>query len=439
MMSSRFFFWVKMNNLKLLDETVMIQRDDKHLFLVPSKPDWLVTNVNGSYLLSLCSGNRDMSEIQKEAENKGFSEKEVKAFLSRLVESNFFEPKAKVIPIQPALKPILSSVHLNMHKDCNLKCVYCYAEDRVKEGNSLSLEEYKKLIDELSELGGVLHIEFTGGEPLLNRSTIEVAKYAKSLGHTVKLLTNATPINLKNAEEISNTFDSIRISIDGDEHANELLRGFGTYKQITDAIAILDGFGAKLQIAMTVTKKNIDQIAGMTARYGNRLTFQPLFNAGTARLNKELAISGEEYYEALANVNNVNVVANRMAPYLEKLKNRGTVKCAIGDVEISISHDGVVYPCHLIHVEEFAAGNIRETHIKDIYEGSPALKASRELVVSERPGCSECPVRLLCGGACRARAYYLEGDINAADRFCEYEFKGILEGLFNSVVLSRVQ
>ena len=38
---------------KLPDETVVKEQDDKVLFLVPSKPDWVVTNRNGAIALSL--------------------------------------------------------------------------------------------------------------------------------------------------------------------------------------------------------------------------------------------------------------------------------------------------------------------------------------------------------------------------------------------------
>lgn len=420
-----------MEQLNLLPDTVMIEREGKFLFLVPSKPDWIVTNSNGAYILSLCNGNRSLEMIGGMAEERGLKAAEASKFLKQLNESNFFEPKRSFQLKVTNGKPSLQSVHLNMHKDCNLECIYCYAEERVKEGNPLTKHEYFHLIDELTSIAPNLSIEFTGGEPLLNKHTVEIAEYAKSKGHITRLLTNATPINPKNAERISKAFDQVRISIDGNEQVNDYLRGEGTHQQISEAIRLLDCHNANLQIAMTVTQKNIGQIGYMTEQFGGRLTFQPLFNAGTAKLNQELAITGDDYYKNLSSTPNVNTMAGVSASIL-KLRNRGTTKCAIGDVEISISHDGVVYPCHMVHSDEFAAGNIREQPIGDIYQNSPVLNKSRSLTIDARPECSECEVRLFCGGSCRARALYLAGDINACDEFCDYEYSAYLDALFAS-------
>lgn len=425
-----------MPRLQLLPDTVMIEREGKFLFLVPSKPDWIVTNSNGAYILSLCNGNRSLEMIGAVAEERGLKAAEALKFLMQLNESKFFDPKQSV-PIKVTNgNPYLRSVHLNMHKDCNLECIYCYAEERVKEGKPLAKHEYFNLIDELTAIASNLSIEFTGGEPLLNKHTVEIAEYAKSKGHITRLLTNATPINPKNAERISKAFDQVRISIDGDEEVNDYLRGEGTHQQIIEAIRLLDSHNANLQIAMTVTQKNISQIGSMTEQFGGRLTFQPLFNAGTAKINQELAISGDDYYKNLSSTPNVNTMAGVSASIL-KLRNRGTTKCAIADVEISISHDGIVYPCHMVHSEEFAAGNIRDQPIGDIYKNSPTLIKSRSLSINARPECAECEVRLFCGGSCRARALYLSGDINACDDFCDYEYSAYLDALFQSAELTH--
>ena len=421
-------------NPKLPLETVMVERENKFLFLIPSKPDWVVTNSNGAYVLSLCNGEKAQVDILKAVSDKELDSDKAEEFLHQLINDGFFNPSTNLEGHKSNHKPVLRSVHLNMSPDCNLECRHCYAEEREKVGKTLTFDQYIKLIDQLTEISPNLRIEFTGGEPLLNKRTPDIAKYCRSKGHHTTLLTNGTPINKKNVEKIIDSFDTVRISIDGsNKEINDFHRGDGTYQNITEAIALLDEHKARVVLAMTVTKQNIADISEMAKKYGSRLTFQPLFDAGNAKLNREMAITGNEYYEALSNAENVAAMAN-IGNSLNSLRNRGTTKCAIADSEISISHDGNVFPCHLVHTDEFNAGNVLVDSIKDIYEHSPVLTAGRNLTIYARPECSDCAIRLLCGGSCRARALYLEGDINACDDFCDYEFSAYLDGIFQTSV-----
>ena len=413
-------------------DTVMIERDGKFLFLVPSKPDWVVTNSNGAYVLSLCDGLRSIEEVLNCVSEKFLDISEAHSFLEKLASNSFFSAKNDNVKSIEILKNRLRSVHLNVRPDCNLKCNYCYAEERSTEGDSLSFSDYKVLIDDLYDISQNIHIALTGGEPLLNKNTPHISEYCRSKGFYTELLTNSTPINSRNAKRIAQSFDRIRISIDGSTaEINDFHRGIGTYEKIIESIRLLDKHGADIRLAMTVTKRNISDISKMAKRYGSSLTFQPLFNAGNAKLNSDLAITGDEYYQALANAEGVSVMAN-IGNALTKVRNRGTTKCSIGDGEISISHNGDVYPCHMVHLDEFNAGNIREKSISDIYESSPVLKSASNLHIHARPECLECPIRLLCGGSCRARAFYLTGDINACDNFCDYEFSAYIDGIFQT-------
>jgi radical SAM protein with 4Fe4S-binding SPASM domain len=432
--TSAFFYYQNLITMPLMlpAETVMIERDGQFLFLIPSKTDWVVTNSNGAYILSLCNGRNTNNEILNVIRGKGLEVDKASEFLERLSRDNFFSGIGTDTKIVEQHTPRLYSVHINMFPDCNLECRHCYAEEREKRGVTLTYEEHIKLIDDLTELSPHLRIEFTGGEPLLNKRTPAISKYARSKGHHTTLLTNGTPINSKNVNEISNSFDTIRISIDGStKEINDFHRGDGTHKKINEAIRLLDECGAQLTLAMTVTRQNISDIGEMAKKYGKRLTFQPLFDAGNAKLNREMAITGNEYYQALSASENVAAMGN-IGKTLNKLRNNGTTKCAIADSEISISHEGNVFPCHLVHSEEFNAGNIRDIPIREIYERSSPLNDLRKLHVNARPECSECAIRLLCGGSCRARALYLEGDINACDDFCDYEFSAFIDGIFKN-------
>ena len=71
-----------------------------------------------------------------------------------------------------------------------------------------------------------------------------------------------------------------------------------------------------------------------------------------------LSLTGYEYYEALASVDGLAPMG-MIARTLESVRGRGICRCALAEREISISETGDVYPCQLLHAEEFMAGNIQ--------------------------------------------------------------------------------
>lgn len=409
---------------KLPESTYVLNDNNKFLFIISDKPDWIVTNKNFASILMLCNGKNSIEKIYNIINKQKYGKDGIK-ILNTLIENNFFENK---IGLAKHYSCNLSNIHLNMTSKCNLSCIYCYADERSDIKGNLELNNYYKIIDDAFLINNTINITFTGGEPLLNKNTIDVAKYCKSKNIKTFLLTNGTCINEDNAEIIAKNFTKIRISIDGcTEKTHELHRGKGTYFKVNKAISLLEKYGMSPMLAMTVTNMNIHEIEGLATKYGNRLTFQPLYSVGKGRNN--LNLDGKTYFEALKNASGVEPYA-QLEQKLNTTRNHGCTKCAIGDGEISISASGNVYPCHMLHVEKFCAGNIKDKSLTEIYYNSKVLKDIRSLSVIEREGCKNCPIRLICGGGCWARAFYAHGNLQAADDFCDYELSAFTHGLF---------
>ena len=75
------------------------------------------------------------------------------------------------------------------------------------------------------------------------------------------------------------------------------------------------------------------------------------------------------------------------------------------------------------------AGNVHERSIQEIYRDSPALQHCADLDVDHIEKCSDCAIRYICGGACRARGYYETGRIDGTGDFCDYELNAFLDGI----------
>jgi len=433
-LSKRRFKAIKMSilqqKLKLPSGLVKVKKGDRVLFLNPDIPDWIVVSKNGAAILRLCNGKRTVEDISESLSKfwRKNSKAEVVSFFEEIIsQTTFFSSHATPLAHQPCS---LHIVQLSLVSECNLNCIYCYASEQNECAKGLTREDHLKLVDDIHSISKTAKIVLTGGEPLLSSHAIDLADYAKNLGHPVHLLTNGTLINEQNAKRISETFSFIKISLDGSTpEIHEFHRGKGSFANTVKAIDLLIRYEAPLQIAMTVTRKNIHDIDAMTKRFGSRLTFAPLFIAGRAKTKKELSITGKEYYEALASVNGVKPLS-RLCSSLAASKQKRNMKCAIGDGEISISETGDVYPCQLLHFPQFRAGNVKERLLKTIYETSEVLQHCRDLTVLEVSGCKKCEIRFICGGGCRARAFYEENKLNVSGSFCEYEKIAFINGLF---------
>ena len=275
----------------------------------------------------------------------------------------------------------------------------------------------------------------SGGEPLLHPDALAFGEVMRAAGNEVSLLTNGTLIDATNVARIAAMSNRIKISLDGStEQIHAMTRGTGNYAAAVAAVELLIECGANIQVAMTVHKGNLHDIDAMTKRYGGRLTFQPLFQAGRGSERVDLALTGSEYYDALASTETVAPMA-AIGQVLERLRGKGVKRCALADAEISISENGDVFPCQLLASPEFLAGNVRETPLRDIYLNSPVLAKARMVSVDTLAKCEECPIRLLCAGGCRARDFYEVGSIEMVGDFCEYEQLAFLNGIFDSAVL----
>ena len=89
-----------------------------------------------------------------------------------------------------------------------------------------------------------------------------------------------------------------------------------------------------------------------------------------------------------------------------------TCGCGAGCTMVSVSDDGEVFPCHMMHDEAFSLGSLLED------SGCLAARHAPAPRVAELGACADCDIRYLCGGGCRARAYFATGDVEARDPYC---------------------
>ena len=96
--------------------------------------------------------------------------------------------------------------------------------------------------------------------------------------------------------------------------------------------------------------------------------------------------------------------------------------CLAGDGYCFVSFRGDVTPCGYFPV---VAGNLRETPLQEIYQGSPLFRSLRDLDHYQGK-CGVCEFLRVCGG-CRARALSLTGNYLAEEPYCIYQPRAVAE------------
>ncbi len=411
----------------------------KHLFLNTDLPDWLVLNQNAAYIVNLIDGQKTIGDIFNFliSLNSKTSESELlELFISLqkhgIINDDELVKQKFAVSKKINSHPKLHLVHIKLTDECNLSCKYCYAESgAVAYKSFLSLDELKKIADDVKKI--VNHADFTlsGGEPFLYPHLMEYMEYLKSLENNIFLLTNGMYITKANVSKIAKLCSLIKISIDGSsEEINSITRGKSSFEGAYRGYKMLLDEGANVYITMTVTKANINDIPNMVKLFGNRLTLQPFFKAGRGTDNDNLQITGLEYYQAMASIDGFKPIG-RIGELLEVLRGRGVTKCAMADGEISISENGDVFPCQMLAEEEFRGGNIKTDRIEDILN-SVVFKEVASFSSLTNEDCSVCPIKLLCGGACRARSYLETGSLFQNSEFCSYEKLAYINGIFEN-------
>jgi radical SAM family protein/iron-sulfur cluster protein len=99
---------------------------------------------------------------------------------------------------------------------CNAKCVFCPRDDMHRRQGIMSLELFKKIVDECAELG-ITHVRMHNyGEAFVDRKLVEKVRYAKQKGiQEVGMISNGSLITEPVARGMIDAgLDAINISVD---------------------------------------------------------------------------------------------------------------------------------------------------------------------------------------------------------------------------------
>lgn len=295
-----------------------------------------------------------------------------------------------MIPLQTPL-----SMQIELSSACNFRCVYCmhHNDDNIKNGKlkigNMTMETFQQIVDELSQFPQKLRFITlqSRGESLINKEIVQMLRLIKKreVADKIGLYTNGSLLSKEISDGLIEAgLDVLHVSIAG-----------YTKKQCEKVTGVMvDVEGIRSNVEYFYKRKNT------TYLYVKSINYDMSDEERRGFLNEYREISDNIYIEQ-------PVDAWKGAGIDQKQLSTSRYGLSVNKVNICpriffacvVHYDGTVVACDHDWSEEYVVGNVKESSIKDLWNGE-RFKNIRNVHLSgladtiER--CRECVQRKEC-------------------------------------------
>jgi uncharacterized protein len=319
--------------------------------------------------------------------------------------------------------------------DCNLKCIYCYADSGMLS-KYLPLHVARAAIDFVFDNARHKNVPevqigfLGGGEPFLAWQFVkEIFEYGQRKSDEFQIPTYFTGVtngmlSTKQTLWISKHFQYLNVSVDGtqaihDEH-RPTKSNKGSFETVLRTLQTLNEQGFRYGVRSTISSLSVDSMTSIVKFFTelgiSKIHFEPLFACGRCRTNNELAPAPklfiDNFVRCLSIVQSTNTDLLCSAIRMDTLS---TTFCGALNNNFYITPEGYVTSCTEVSLADeplsstFFIGKYDQAH-----KGFVFWDKRRELLTSRTvlnmPKCGKCIAKWHCAGACPVKAAY-EGDL----------------------------
>jgi radical SAM protein with 4Fe4S-binding SPASM domain len=402
---------------------VMLERNGIVVLLDPEAPNWISTDSRGARILSCLDGHSTLDEVAgRYAREFGVDSPRAWLHVNRLVREaerhGFAMPEPAVRPAYPGrsryLTPRMRELWIHTNNSCNLACEHCLVRSSPEGDKGLETSRLLALIDEAAGLG-VERFYFTGGEPFYRRDVFElVERVTRTHARELRVLTNGLLFRGGFVERLREQDPAqlhLQVSLDGaTAETNDPVRGAGTYPKILAGIRTLVEAGFSPTISTVITRENVGQMAGMV-RLVKELGASSwhliwIHKKGRWADRKGAFVPPTQLYlelrRAQEEADRLGVPIDNIVSYRQRVNGGpGTrVDLSSAGVEsLCVYSDGRVYPsAATVQYDSLELGRWSEGNLAALLAESPVATRLRGLTVADKPVCSACKFKFLCGG-----------------------------------------
>ncbi|HWW62351.1 MAG TPA: radical SAM protein [Thermoanaerobaculia bacterium] len=302
---------------------------------------------------------------------------------------------------------------------CPLTCAHCYnnlpMNDHHARRAELTLEDHKRIVDELAELG-CMWLLYTGGEIFARADFLDIYAHARSRGFIIVLFTNGTMITERIADYlVANPPFDIEITLYGaTKETYDALTGIpGSYELCMRGIRLLLQRNLPLKLKTVATSINVHEIPAMQQmadELGVSFKFDPMINPriDCSASPLEVRLTPVEVVALDLDTPSRVVEWRRLATDLSTAPpepgNEPLYECGGGVNSFAIDPYGDLSICVLSHVDRY---NVKQGSVREGWE--TYLRGVRDRRATRITKCTMCALKSLCG-SCTANRELENGD-----------------------------
>lgn len=286
--------------------------------------------------------------------------------------------------------PYPFAIAIEITNDCNSNCFMCPRADMKRAKGNMSLEFFKKIIDELVENKVKLRklFPYWMGEPLLNENFDKMINYAreKDIAEMIVLASNAISLDEDKAKRlIECKLDELFISLDA--YTEE------TYRKIKGEVCTLKKVEENIKTMLRAKKEMNSSLPYVRLKF-----LKSAVNAKDAELFKQKwePLVDEVYVEEDFNAwNGTNKRVNNN--FDENIVNKNMPgnrwPCDRLWYQVSISQDGLVTPCIADWSGLGFIGDLKKKSLFEIWNSPEIIEMRKKQIegrYDELPMCAKC-------------------------------------------------
>lgn len=318
-------------------------------------------------------------------------------------------------------------LNFQMTNQCPLKCKMCNISKLQPKGGELTIEEMKKILDEVKKWG-TKYVSFVGGEALVRKNdTIELIDYANRNGFDTTLISSGYFLDEKTCKTLIDIgLNRLTISLDGaTKETHDFIRGSGSFEQAIESMKRLvrlrknNNNGIRLDFSTAVMSYNFRELPdiyklakeiGVDQLFYQAVVMDNTYNSGPSDYEKcEFWVKGEDLKELEKLIEKLiaikktdgdfifnSVTYLKLIPEYFRLKNKfNPGRCLAGYMSMNIDPYGLISICGL-----GPNLNVRDANISKLWK-SGEFKKTRKMIKK-----CKVPCLMLCYGKFEANELF---------------------------------
>lgn len=306
----------------------------------------------------------------------------------------------------------IPTVMFELTYNCSERCIHCYnagatrndCEVSGRNRNEITLDDYKRIIDELYELG-TYKVTLTGGDPFSKPDAWDIIDYLYQKGIAFDIFTNGQSIADKTERLASYYPRLVGLSVysGNPEIHDRITRTKGSLNKTLSVAAQLSKYGMPMAFKCVVFRTNVKSyhtVKPLARQYGAALQIEMnLCNGvdGDTSITNHLRLPAEALEVLLRDPDVPMYIGKDRPNYGREKKPLAACPCRAGYENFNITPDGYITPCCTFSMK---LGDLRKQTLSEVLHGEMVLKW-RNTTIGDIEECGrheKCEYCYLCAG-----------------------------------------